>query len=63
MTRVLIIAGDFTSSGQLRYSYDRMKEEDFDVTNAALEKRLNTVTDMREEAWDLDTERRGLPAM
>jgi protease I len=60
MTRILIIAGDFTSSGQLQYSYYRMKEEDFDVTIAALEKkRLNTVIDMREEGWDLDTERRG----
>ncbi|HXV82495.1 MAG TPA: DJ-1/PfpI family protein [Candidatus Binatia bacterium] len=60
MTHVLIIAGDFTSSGQLQYSYYRMKEEDFDVTIAALEKkRLNTVIDMREEAWELDTERRG----
>ena len=60
MTRVLIIAGDFTSSGQLQYSYYRMKEENFDVTIAALEKkRLNTVIDMREEGWDLDTERRG----
>ena len=60
MTRVLIIAGDFTSSGQLQYSYYRMKEENFDVTIAALEKkRLNTVIDMREEGWDNDTERRG----
>ena len=60
MTRILIIAGDFTSSGQLQYSYYRMKEENFDVTIAALEKkRLNTVIDMREEGWDLDTERRG----
>ena len=35
MTRILIIAGDFTSSGQLQYSYYRMKEENFDVTIAA----------------------------
>ena len=60
MTRVLIIAGDFTSSGQLQYSYYRMKEEEFDVSIAALEKkRLNTVIDMREEGWDNDVERRG----
>jgi len=60
MTRVLIIAGDFTSSGQLQYSYYRMKEEEFDVSIAALEKkRLNTVIDMREEGWDDDVERRG----
>jgi protease I len=60
MTRILIIAGDFTSSGQLQYSYYRMKEEDFDVSIAALEKkRLNTVIDMREMGWDLDVEKRG----
>jgi protease I len=59
-SRILIIAGDFTSGGQLLYAVDRMREEGFDVTVAApVKKRLDTVIDMREEGREYDFERLG----
>lgn len=60
MARILIIAGDCSSSGQLQYSVYRMLEEGFVVTLAApTRKGLFTVIDQREEGWDYDTEKRG----
>jgi PfpI family intracellular protease len=58
--RILIIAGDFTSSGQLQYSVYRMLEEGFDLTVAApVKKRLDTIIDQREEGWEYDIEKTG----
>jgi protease I len=52
--RILILAGDFSSGGQLSYAADRMREARCEVTIAAPEKkRLDTVIDMREEGWDM----------
>jgi protease I len=60
MARIIIIAGDGSSSGQLQYSVYRLLEEGFDVTVAApVRKGLYTVIDQREEGWDYDTEKRG----
>jgi protease I len=60
MPRILIITGDFSSSGQLQYSVYRMLEEGFVVTLAApARKGLYTVIDQREEGWDYDLEKRG----
>ncbi len=52
--RVLIIAGDFTSGGQLTYAADRIREAGGLVTIAAPDKkRLDTVIDGREEGWTM----------
>lgn len=60
MPRILIITGDFSSSGQLQYSVYRMLEAGFVVTLAApTRKGLYTVIDHREEGWDYDLEKRG----
>jgi protease I len=60
MARILIITGDFSSSGQLQYSVYRMLEEGFVVTLAAPSRKgLYTVIDQREEGWDYDLEKRG----
>jgi protease I len=60
MPRILIITGDFSSSGQLQYSVYRMLEAGFVVTLAApTRKGLYTVIDQREEGWDYDLEKRG----
>jgi protease I len=60
MVRILIVTGDFSSSGQLQYSVYRMLEEGFVVTLAAPgRKGLYTVIDQREEGWDYDLEKRG----
>jgi protease I len=60
MARILIVTGDFSSSGQLQYSVYRMLEEGFVVTLAAPgRKGLYTVIDQREEGWDYDLEKRG----
>lgn len=59
-TRILIIAGDFTSTGQLQYAMYRMREEGYKVTVAApVKRRMITVMDMREEGWAYDQERLG----
>lgn len=58
--RVLVIAGDFTSGGQLLYGMDRMREAGFETTLASPDrKRIETVIDMREEGRDYDFERLG----
>jgi PfpI family intracellular protease len=58
--RILIITGDFASSGQLQYSIYRMLEAGFDLTVAApLKKRLETIVDQREEGWEYDIEKTG----
>ena len=60
MPRILIVTGDFSSSGQLQYSVYRMLEAGFVVTLAApTRKGLYTVIDQREEGWDYDLEKRG----
>ena len=60
MARILIITGDFSSSGQLQYSVYRMLEEGFVVPLAAPSRKgLHTVIDQREEGWDYDLEKRG----
>jgi protease I len=60
MARILIVTGDFSSSGQLQYAVYRMLEEGFVVTLAAPSRKgLYTVIDQREERWDYDLEKRG----
>ena len=60
MPRILIVTGDFSSSGQLQYSVYRMLEAGFVVTLAApTRKGLYTVIDQREEGWDYDLEKQG----
>lgn len=52
--RVLILAGDHSSSGQAGYGYERMCEEGFDVALAAPRKGvMKTIIDQREEGWDM----------
>jgi protease I len=52
--RVLMLAGDFTSGGQLTYAADRMREAACELVIAAPDKkRLDTVIDGREQGWDM----------
>lgn len=52
--RILMIAGDHSSSGQVAYGLERMLEAGHEVVIAAPEKRmLETIIDQREEGWDM----------
>ncbi|MCC6828494.1 MAG: DJ-1/PfpI family protein [Novosphingobium sp.] len=58
--RIMIVAGDYTSGGQLLYALDRVREAGMEpVLVSPDRKRIETVIDMREEGADYDCERLG----
>ena len=58
--RVLVLAGEHSSAGQLSYGYERLLEAGFEAVIAAPKPGVvKTIVDPREEGWDLTAETPG----